>query len=112
MLGPAAVDLTHELLPFISGHFFNFTVLFPRMKLYECETGFNFEHTYQLSFLLEMDILSTRSWACDWCCCDWQTEEQREDFGNLPPTQQRKQLTSKLESLNSALTKETSERYW
>jgi len=39
-------------------------------------------------------------------------EEPREDFGHLPPTQQRKQLSLKLETLQASLNKETSQRYF
>lgn len=38
------------------------------------------------------------------------TEEPREDYGHLPPNQQRKQLNLKLEGLRGNLAKETSER--
>ena len=48
----------------------------------------------------------------EWWYYDSQAEETREDFGHLPPIQQRKQLTQKLDSLQAALTKDTTKRYW
>jgi hypothetical protein len=37
-------------------------------------------------------------------------EEPREDFGHLPPNQQRKQLLGKIDTLRAAITKDTSAR--
>lgn len=39
-----------------------------------------------------------------------QTEEPKEDFSHLPPSQQKKQLLAKIESIKASIAKETSQR--
>jgi len=42
--------------------------------------------------------------------CDWQDEEAKEDYSHLPPNQQKKKLTEKIDTLKSSLAKHTAAR--
>ena len=39
-----------------------------------------------------------------------QTEEQREDYSHLPPAQQKKKLTKRLDEIRASIYKERNER--
>jgi len=40
----------------------------------------------------------------------WQDEEAKEDYSHLPPNQQKKKLTEKIDTLKSSLAKQTAAR--
>ena len=42
--------------------------------------------------------------------CDGQDEEAKEDYSHLPPNQQKKKLTEKIDNLKSSLAKHTAAR--
>ena len=53
-------------------------------------------------------ISSSISTAALWC--DGQDEEAKEDYSHLPPNQQKKKLTEKIDTLKSSLAKHTAAR--